>query len=151
MVGRYLASMTFLSWFIVTTVALFMWYNPAMSVYHIWTEYDITVTAKVAISLFPTLVLGLIVYGSFRTMTVIGLLVLLSIIGVFLWLFYSASGVNIFSMSFIEWASQPILGFILTMGWQWPKIWRQMTGVVSTVETGGNNSADYHGGTTDKG
>lgn len=144
MTARLLSRMTFFAWFLVTTGSLFTWYNPSgISLFHLWTQFpDTTIATKVAASLPVTLVLGLILYGCFRTMNVLGLVVLVGLVSILMWLLYAAVSVNILSVWFWTWFSQPILGFILTMGWQWPKIWRQMTGVVSTVETGDATGSD---------
>lgn len=146
MISRFLSRMTFFAWFLVATGSLFTWYNPSeISLFHLWAGYpETTISTKVAASLPVTLILGLILYGCFRTMNVLGLVVLVGLVSTLMWLLYAAVSVNILSVWFWSWFSQPILGFILTMGWQWPKIWRQMTGVVSTVETGGLIGDDHH-------
>jgi hypothetical protein len=84
-------------------------------------------------SLIVLVILGVVAHAVTKTMSVTGLLAMLALIGVSLWTVQSMISFDFVTIGFWSWATQPLAALILTVGWQWPKIWRKTTGVV-TVE-----------------
>ena len=129
-----LARIPFWGWLLIIVTALYLVYNPlGYSVWHMWTQYDPTVNLpfKLLATIMLASVVGLVVHGTHNQMNWLGLLVMVSLVAVTLWSVNALVAFEIFSFVFWSWALQPILGLILTIGWQWAKIWRRSTGAVS--------------------
>lgn len=132
-----LARIPFWGWLLIILTAVYLVYNPlGFSVWHMWTMGDPmqALPFKLLGTLLLAALLGLVLHGTFSSTSWLGLLVLLSIVGVTLWSAHALIAFDLFALGFWSWAIQPILAVILTMGWQWPKIWRRTTGAVSVSD-----------------
>jgi len=122
-------------WFAIILTLVYSFYNPVgFSLYHMWagTENLDNVSFKTLLTVALLTVLGLIAYGTYQAITVYGLAVIVGIVGIVLWCVNEFVTLSVFSPTFFAWATQPIVAVILTIGWQWPKIWRSATGTVTT-------------------
>jgi hypothetical protein len=129
-----LARIPFWGWLLIIITSLYLVYNPlGYSVWHMWTMYDPTVNLpfKLLGTIMLASVVGLVVHGTHNQMNWLGLVVMVALVAVTLWSVNALVAFEIFSLVFWSWALQPILGLILTIGWQWAKIWRRSTGAVS--------------------
>ena len=132
-----LARIPFWGWLMIIITALYLVYNPlGYSVWHMWTMYDPMeyLPFKLLATFMLTSVLGLVLHGTHTQMSWLGLLAMVVLLGVTLWSVHALIAFEIFSLMFWAWALQPILGLILTTGWQWAKIWRRSTGVSSVSD-----------------
>ncbi len=78
--------------------------------------------------------LGLMLHGTFTSTSWLGLTVIVSLIAVFLWSAHTLIAFDVLAWTFWSWALQPIVALMLTLGSQWPKIWRRSTGAVSVSD-----------------
>lgn len=131
-----LARIPFWGWYLLITLGLYLVYNPVgFSTWHMWADGDMGsyLPFKVLGTLLLLSFLGVIVYGTITTMSVLGLVVLVGLIAAVLWSVYAVVAFDFMGLGFWSWAAQPLLGTVITVGWQWPKIWRRGHGTV-TVE-----------------
>lgn len=129
-----LARIPFWGWLLIIMVALYLVYNPlGTSLTHMWLFTDPTAMLpfKILGSLVVLTIIGLVIHGTVTSMSAFGFIILISLIGTTLWSAHAAIGFDLMSPLFWGWAAQPIIALILTVGWQWPKIWRRSTGAVS--------------------
>ena len=132
-----LARIPFWGWLLVILTALYLVYNPlGMSLVHMWSmpTYSDMLPFKILGTLLVVSLLGLVLHGTFSSTSWLGLTVMLAIVVVTLWSAHALIAFDVFALGFWSWAIQPILAVILTLGWQWPKIWRRSTGAVSVSD-----------------
>jgi len=132
-----LARIPFWGWLLVILTALYLVYNPlGISLVHMWSmpTYSDMLPFKILGTLLVASLLGLVLHGTFSSTSWFGLTVMLAIVVVTLWSAHALIAFNVFALGFWAWALQPILAVILTLGWQWPKIWRRSTGAVSVSD-----------------
>ena len=130
-----LAKIPFWGWLLIIMTALYLVYNPlGYSLWHMWlTSPDPMhlLPFRILATLVVGAVLGLVVHGAANSTSVLGLMVMLSLIGAVLWSSHVLIAFDVLSFAFWCWALQPMMALVLTTGWQWPKIWRRSTGAVS--------------------
>jgi hypothetical protein len=129
-----LARIPFWGWLLIILTACYLMYNPlGFSVWHMWMMGDPmqALPFKLLGTLLLMALLGLVLHGTFTSMSYLGLLVMVALVAVTLWSAHALIAFDVFALGFWTWAVQPILAIILTLGWQWPKIWRRSTGAVS--------------------
>jgi hypothetical protein len=129
-----LARVPFWGWLIIILTACYLIYNPmGFSVWHMWTGSDPTqaLPFKLLGTLLLVALLGLVLHGTFTSMSWLGFTVMVSIVAVTLWSAHALIAFDVFALGLWAWMLQPIVAVILTLGWQWPKIWRRSTGAVS--------------------
>ena len=129
-----LRKLSFWYWFAIITVGLYLVYNPmGFSIYHMWLMDDIynMLPIKLLLSALVLVFLGLICYGTWKTIGIIGILIISILILLTLFSLQIMFTINLFDIQLWHWIGQFILGFILTVGWQWSKIWKSSTGTVS--------------------
>lgn len=132
-----LARIPFWGWLLIILVALYTVYNPlGVSLFHMWVYTDPLelMPFKILGTLAVLTVLGLVVHGTLTSMNWLGLAVLLGLTGTLIWSINSLVTFDLLSTSLWAWITQPIVAIILTVGWQWPKIWRRSTGAVSVSD-----------------
>jgi hypothetical protein len=129
-----LARIPFWGWLILIISAVYLIYNPlGFSIWHMWMLGDATqlLPFKILITLMCTSFLGLVLHGCMNTTNWVGILIMVSLVFVGMWSVHAIVMFDMLSWALWGWITQPILGMILTIGWQWPKIWRRATGTVS--------------------
>lgn len=129
-----LRKLSFWYWFAIITVGLYLVYNPmGFSIYHMWLMDDIynMLPIKLLLSALVLVFLGLICYGTWKTIGIIGISIISILILLTLFSLQIMFTINLFDIQLWHWIGQFILGFILTVGWQWSKIWKSSTGTVS--------------------
>lgn len=132
-----LKRLSFWSWFVIITLGLYIVYNPlGFSIYHMWALHDVydLFALKLLFTTLVTVSLGLISYGTWRSIGFVGIAILVFIIALLLLSIQTLTAASLFDIAIFSWIGQVILGFILTLGWQWPKIWRHSTGAVSVED-----------------
>jgi hypothetical protein len=132
-----LARIPFWGWLLVILTALYLIYNPlGISLVHMWATptFSDMLPFKILGTLLVASLLGLVLHGTFSSTSWLGLTVMLAIVVVTLWSAHALIAFDVFALGFWAWALQPILAVILTLGWQWPKIWRRSTGAVSVSD-----------------
>lgn len=128
----------FWGWFLIILGVLNAIYSPSgLSVYHMWTTTEINhlLPVKILLSVILVALLGLVLNGVRQSMSLLGLIVLLALIAVPLWVVHYYTELDLLNAGFWSWVSQPIAALILTIGWQWRKIWRSLTGIVGVEDT----------------
>jgi hypothetical protein len=129
-----LARIPFWGWLLIILTALYLIYNPlGFSLVHMWSmpAYSDLLPFKILATLAVGSVLGLVVYGVSRTVSKLGLMLMLAITATLLWCAWALLTFDVLNLHMWAWIGQPILAVILTLGWQWPKIWRRSTGAVT--------------------
>ena len=124
----------FWGWLLIILAVLYLVYNPlGFSVWHMWTTDALSnlLPLKVLITLLIVTVMGLVIHATVTSMSLMGFGVLVALIAAALWSMHALVSFSVLSLGFWAWAAQPLLALILTIGWQWPKIWRRTTGAVS--------------------
>ena len=132
-----LSRIPFWGWLLVILVALYLVYNPlGFSLWHMWTMGDVTsaLPLKILASLVVFAVLALVLHGCITSMSAAGLALLLSLVVAGLWSVHSLVQFDPSSLHFWAWTAQPLAALVLTVGWQWPKIWRRSTGSVTVSD-----------------
>lgn len=129
-----LARIPFWGWFLAILTGFYLVYNPlGFSMFHMWTVGDPfhLMPFKALGTLLLLSFLGVIVYGTFRTMSVLGLVVTIALLAATMWSAHTLVAFDVFSVYFWSWCLQPLLAGVITIGWQWPKIWRRTHGSVT--------------------
>jgi hypothetical protein len=132
-----LARVPIWGWLLLITMGLYLIYNPlGYSVWHMWTTVEIGdyLPFKVLATVLLLSVMGVIVYGTFTAMNILGLIVLVTLIVTAMWSVYAIVPFNFASVAFWEVAAQPLMGLMITVGWQWPKIWRRGHGAITVSD-----------------
>ncbi len=132
-----LARIPFWGWFIIILTACYMVYNPLdVSIWHMWVYGDVMegLPFKILGTLLVSALLGLVIHGTLSSTSWLGLGIMVALIGVSLWSVNALVTFDMLSVGFWSWMTQPIMAIILTLGWQWPKIWRRSTGAVSVSD-----------------
>jgi hypothetical protein len=98
-----------------------------------WTQYDPIeyLPLKVLGTLIALSFIGLVIHGYISATSFLGFMIMILLVTSTIWSIYYVVDFNILSLTLWTWIGQPILAVILTVGWQWPKIWRRSTGAVS--------------------
>ncbi len=129
-----LARIPFWGWLLIILTACYLVYNPwQFSVWHMWTLGDIhqALPFKVLATLMLVTLLGIVVHGTVTSTSWLGLLIMLSLVAVTIWSVHAVVAFDPLALHMWAWLTQPIVAVILTLGWQWPKIWKRSTGAVS--------------------
>lgn len=132
-----LARIPFWGWFLIILIACYLVYNPwGLSVWHMWTVGDAAqyLPFKVLGTLLLTALLGLVLHGTLNSTSWLGIGVMGTLVCASLWSVHALVAFDVFALFFWSWCLQPIIAVILTLGWQWPKIWRRSTGTVSVSD-----------------
>jgi len=137
-----LARIPFWGWFVIILTACYLVYNPwGFSLTHMWMMDPIQdlLPFKILATLGVMSVLSLVTYGVSRTVSKWGMLLMLCIMATLMWCAWALLTFDVLNVQLWSWITQPILAVILTLGWQWPKIWRRSTGAVTVddPDTGG--------------
>lgn len=124
----------FWGWFILILVTLYSVYNPlGFHLVNMWAQYDPIdyLPLKVLATLIALSFIGLVIHGYINSTSFLGFIIMILLVTSTIWSIYYIVDFNILSLTLWAWIGQPILAAILTVGWQWPKIWRRSTGAVS--------------------
>lgn len=141
-----LQRITLKGWFLIILVGLYATYNPlGLSVFHWWTLTGASslLPLKVLASLVLVSGLGLVLYGVFRSISAVGLLMIVAILAAMMWTVHSVVAFNLLNPLMWGWIIQPLLAVVLVVGWQWPRIWRRSTGAMM-VEDVGDHQGHHH-------
>lgn len=118
---------------ITIILGLYALYNPTdYSIFSMWLNTDSfeNLPFKLLITLLLIILIGLIFHGMWKTIGLIGVTLMVTVITVTIWTLTQFIDFNVLNINMWKWITQPILGIMLTIGWQWPKIWRAATGAV---------------------
>lgn len=129
-----LARIPFWGWLVIILLTLYVIYNPwGFSLYHMWTTSPVMdlLPFKVLATLIPLVLMGLVIHGTAATTSWLGLIMMLSLVGTGLWSAHAVFAFDVMNLQLWAWLTQPLVAIMLTIGWQWPKIWRRSTGAVS--------------------
>lgn len=133
---RLLRNIPIWGWFLLILSNAYLLYNPAgLSVFHLWfAPNEVVLPVKLLLSAIVLLGFGLYVYGAWRSLGPIGLglVTLLVALGVWAADFYGL--MNAADPSLWSWLLQPLLAVVLTLGFQWPKLWKAATGRVEVED-----------------
>lgn len=129
-----LARIPFWGWFVIILITLYVIYNPwGFSLYHMWAsgEFIHLLPFKALATLVPLALMGLVIHGTASSTSWLGLTVMIMLVITGVWSVHSLLAFDLLNAYLWGWLSQPLAAIVLTMGWQWPKIWRRSTGAVS--------------------
>lgn len=133
---RFLRNIPIWGWFLLILLNVYVLYNPSgLSVFHLWASLNqVVLPVKLLLTACALLGFGLYVYGAWRALGPVGLGVITLIIVLGIWAadFYGlmdARDANVWS-----WLIQPLLAVVLTVGFQWPKLWKAATGRVEVED-----------------
>ena len=132
-----MARIPFWGWLIVILTACYLVYNPwGVSVWHMWMYGDpgTLLPFKLLSSMLLACVLGLVVHGTWKSTNWLGLLIMVMLVAVTAWSAHTLIAFDMFAGHLWAWLLQPMVAVILTVGWQWPKIWRRCTGAVTVSD-----------------
>ena len=132
-----LARVPFWGWFLLIVSLLYSVYNPmGYSLWHMWTVTNPMNNLPFKHQGTAVVVggLALVTHGCVNSMSRSGLLLLSCVIVLVFWSTRSLIEFDVLGLGFWSWALQPTLALILTLGWQWPRIWRRSTGAVSVTD-----------------
>ncbi|HEV7455812.1 MAG TPA: DUF6524 family protein [Roseococcus sp.] len=133
---RFLRNIPIWGWFLLILLNVYVLYNPAgLSVFHLWAApNEVALPVKLLVTAFALLGFGLYVYGAWRALGPIGLGVITLIIVLCIWAadFYGLMDAR--NASLWSWLIQPLLAIVLTLGFQWPKLWKAATGRVEVED-----------------
>lgn len=127
-------NISFWGWYAIITVGLFAIFNPTgYSIWHLWTVYSAIgfMPWNLLLTAFVLGPMSLILYGTYKATSWIGLALILLVISIVMWCVAVVIPGILINTAILSWIMQPIFSIILTLGWQWPRIWRQATGTVT--------------------
>lgn len=127
----------FWTWYLIIAVGLYLVYNPTgFSLVHMWMFSDMgeLLPLKLLGSALLMVFMGLIIHGTWRSIGVTGLAIVSMLLMILIWSIQSLTSFNVLDVGIWSWIAQPIVAVVLTLGWQWPKIWRRSTGAVSVED-----------------
>jgi hypothetical protein len=129
-----LARIPFWGWLMIILITLYVIYNPwGFSLFHMWASGNVMdlLPFKVLATLVPMALMGLVIHGTASSTSWLGLTVMMLIMATGLWSAHALLSFDLLSMHLWSWLTQPLAALVLTVGWQWPRIWRRSTGAVS--------------------
>jgi hypothetical protein len=133
---RLLRNIPIWGWFLLILLNVYVLYNPAgLSVFHLWASpNEVVLPVRLLLTAFALLGFGLYVYGAWRALGPIGLGIITLIIVLAIWAadFYGLMDAR--NASLWSWLIQPLLAVVLTLGFQWPKLWKAATGRVEVED-----------------
>ncbi|WP_206931384.1 DUF6524 family protein [Roseococcus thiosulfatophilus] len=133
---RFLRNIPIWGWFLLILMNVYVLYNPSgLSVFHLWAAAnEVALPVKLLVTAFALLGFGLYVYGAWRALGPIGLGIITLIIVLCIWAadFYGLMDAR--DASVWSWLIQPLLAIVLTLGFQWPKLWKAATGRVEVED-----------------
>lgn len=127
-------NISFWGWYAIITVGLFAIFNPTgYSIWHLWTLYPAIdfMPWNLLLTAFILGPMSLILYGTYKATSWIGLIMILVMIAILAWCTVVVIPGILINTTILSWVVQHVLSIILTLGWQWPRIWRQATGTVT--------------------
>lgn len=133
---RLLRKIPIWGWFLLILLNVYVLYNPAgLSIFHLWVApNEVVLPVRLLLTAFALLGLGLYGYGAWRALGPIGLGVITIIIVLSVWAADFYGLMNARDASLWSWLIQPLLAVMLTLGFQWPKLWRAATGRVEVED-----------------
>ena len=125
----------FWGWFAIILAGCYLTFNPTgFSVVHLWTtETGIILPLKLLLTALLATVMALCAYGTWRAIGMTGVVIIVGLVGLLLWVL-QASGLSIGNGTLWMWLPQLITALVLTVGFQWPKLWRGMTGRIGVED-----------------
>ena len=131
----------FWGWLLLIVVTLYAIYNPlGFCVQGLWLFGDeVAAPVKLLVTAIPVALLGLYVYGTWRSIGLVGIAILAILLGLTLWVLAYFGILDPADAGFWNWMAQPLLALILAVGFEWSRIWRGATGQVSV------DDIDAHG------
>ena len=131
----------FWGWLLLIVVTLYTIYNPlGFCVLGLWLLGDeVALPVKLLVTAIPVALLGLYVYGTWRSIGLVGIAILAILLGLTLWVLAYFGIFDPADAGLWSWMAQPLLALILAVGFQWSRIWRGATGQVSV------DDIDAHG------
>lgn len=127
----------FWSWYLIITVGLYLVYNPTgFNLVHMWLHTNVAdlLPLKLLGTALVMVFLGLVINGTWRSIGVTGLVIMTMLLMMLIWSIQSATSLNFLDIGIWNWIAQPFIAIVLTLGWQWPKIWKRSTGAVSVED-----------------
>jgi hypothetical protein len=123
----------FWGWLLLIVVTLYAIYNPlGFCVLGLWLLGDeVALPVKLLVTAIPVALLGLYVYGTWRSIGLVGIAILAILLGLTLWVLAYFGIFDPADAGLWSWMAQPLLALILAVGFQWSRIWRGATGQVS--------------------
>ena len=131
----------FWGWLLLILATLYAIYNPlGFCVLGLWFLGDeVALPVKLLVTAIPVALLGLYVYGTWRSIGLVGIAILAILLGLTLWVLAYFGIFDPADAGLWSWMAQPLLALILAVGFQWSRIWRGATGQVSV------DDIDAHG------
>ena len=131
----------FWGWLLLIVVTLYAIYNPfGFCVLGLWLlGEEVALPVKLLVTAIPVALLGLYVYGTWRSIGLVGVAILAILLGLTLWVLAYFGIFDPADAGLWSWMAQPLLALILAVGFQWSRIWRGATGQVSV------DDIDAHG------
>ena len=131
----------FWGWLLLILATLYAIYNPlGFCVLGLWLLGDeVALPVRLLATAIPMALLGLYVYGSWRSIGLVGVAILAILLGLTLWVLAYFGIFDPADAGLWSWMAQPLLALILAVGFQWSRIWRSATGQVSV------DDIDAHG------
>jgi Family of unknown function (DUF6524) len=131
----------FWGWLLLIVATLYAIYNPlGFCVLGLWLlGEEVALPVKLLVTAIPVALLGLYVYGTWRSIGLVGIAILAILLGLTLWVLAYFSILDPANAGLWSWMTQPLLALILAVGFQWSRIWRGATGQVSV------DDIDAHG------
>lgn len=127
-----LKKVPFWGWFLISTTLLYLLWNPAgFSLVAMWSAPDVAANLplKVLGTLLAAVILGMFGFATWRSLRLLGIIILGSILAVVLWCLAFYGLMDPTSVGLWSWITQPLLAIILTTGFQWKKIWLGLTAI----------------------
>ena len=131
----------FWGWLLLILATLYAIYNPlGFCVLGLWLLGDeVALPVRLLATAIPMALLGLYVYGTWRSIGLVGIAILAILLGLTLWVLAYFGIFDPADAGLWSWMAQPLLTLILAVGFQWSRIWRSATGQVSV------DDIDAHG------
>jgi hypothetical protein len=130
----------FWGWLLLILITLYAIYNPlGLCIVGLWLAGDdVALPVKLLATAVPLALLGLCAYGTWRGIGLLGIALLATLLGLGLWVLANYGVFDPADAGFWAGLAQPLLAVVLTVGLQWPKIWRGATGQVSVDDLDGS-------------
>ena len=157
---RLLSGIPIWGWFVIITLLLYAVWNPTgYSLYSMWEFGDAreALPVKLLGTVIVAVLLGLFTWGCWKAIGPIGVVILAAIIALVVWCFQSIGWLDFRNVVFWGWGLPIMLGIILSLGLQWPKLWLSTTSMRNTIPVnhhhpaqtdqsalGGNDNSGHH-------
>lgn len=129
-------------WFALVLITLYAIYNPLdASLYHMWVQsWPWWWSVKALLTLAILALLGVIIDATWRSIGVIGIVVVVTLLGLLLWV-VADLGYSLALAHSAGWLTQLLAAIVLTVGLRWARVWRIVTGRTQVDEDGSHPDA----------